>query len=227
MAEWGQILVVVAHADDAELSAGGSVAKWVSEGNCVDYVVATNGNKGTKDLELSPHRLAEIREAEQRAAAEVLGVRDINFLLYNDGELHSGGTLGVQLAILIRHYRPGLIVTHDPWRPYMVHPDHRTLGYAVIEGIVAARDHLFLPALSVIDLKPHHTPTAFFAHPGEPNCFVDITETLPKKIEALSRHVSQMGRLEDWPDWIRDWAGEIGRKGGHTYAEGFHKMEMT
>ena len=168
MAEWGQILVVVAHADDAELSAGGSVAKWVSEGNCVDYVVATNGNKGTKDLELSPHRLAEIREAEQRAAAEVLGVRDVNFLLYNDGELHSGGTLGVQLAILIRHYRPSLIVTHDPWRPCMVHPDHRALGYAVIEGIVAARDHLFLPALSVIDLKPHHTPTAFFAHPGEP-----------------------------------------------------------
>jgi LmbE family N-acetylglucosaminyl deacetylase len=227
MAEWGQILVIVAHPDDAELGSGGSIAKWVSEGACVDYVIATNGNKGTKDLDLSPHRLAEMREAEQLEAAEVLGVRNVHFLRYNDGELRHDGTLLLQLAILIRHYRPHVIVTHDPWRPYLLHPDHRALGEAVVDAIVAARDHLYLPALSVIHLKAHHTPTALFAQPQDPDYFVDITPTLPRKLEAISRHLSQMGRVEGWQDRVRERAAEAGQKGGYPFAEGFHKLEMS
>ena len=226
MAEWERVLVVAAHPDDAELGSGGSLARWIAEGATVDYIIATNGNKGTKDPSLSPHRLAEIREAEQKEAAKVLGVRDIVFLRYNDGELRTDDNLKVQLAILIRHYRPNVIVTHDPWRLYLLHPDHRALGITVTDSIVAARDHLFLPALSVINLKPHHTPKALFAGADNPNYFVDISGTLEAKIKSVSQHESQMSRVSGWQDRVRQRAAEVGRKGGLECAEGFHLLEM-
>lgn len=226
MAEWERVLVAVAHPDDAELGSGGSIARWTAEGATVDYVVATNGNKGTKDPSLSPHRLAEVREAEQKAAARVLGVRDVIFLRYNDGELRPADGLTIQLAILIRHYRPDVLVTHDPWRLYHLHPDHRALGIAATDAIVAARDHLFLPALSVIDLKPHHTPNALFAGADNPNYFVDISGALEAKIESIAQHKSQMTRVAGWQDRVRQRAAEAARKGGLQYAEGFHRLEL-
>ncbi|MFQ5912748.1 MAG: PIG-L deacetylase family protein [Nitrospinota bacterium] len=226
MAEWDRVLVVVAHPDDAELGSGGSIARWVSGGATIDYIIATNGNKGTKDLAISPHQLAETREAEQKAAAELLGARGVIYLRYNDGELQADDGLKIQLAILIRHHRPDVIVTHDPWRLYHLHPDHRALGITVTDAIVAARDHLFLPALSVIGLKAHHTPNALFAGADHPNYFVDISQTLEAKIESLARHKSQMFRVDGWQDRVRERAAEVGRKGGFEYAEGFHRIEM-
>lgn len=226
MAEWKRVLIAVAHPDDAELGSGGSIARWTAEGATVDYIVATNGNKGTKDPSLSPHRLAEVREAEQKAAARVLGVRDVIFLRYNDGELRPADGLTIQLAILIRHYRPDVLVTHDPWRLYHLHPDHRALGIAATDAIVAARDHLFLPALSVIDLQPHHTPNALFAGADNPNYFVDISGALEAKIESIAQHKSQMTRVAGWQDRVRQRAAEVAQKGGLQYAEGFHRLEL-
>ncbi len=226
MAEWKRVLIVVAHPDDAELGSGGSIARWIGEGATVTYVIATNGNKGTKDITISPHRLADTREAEQKAAADFLGVNEVVFLRYNDGELRADDGLKIQLAILFRHYRPDAIVTHDPWRLYQPHPDHRALGTAVTDGIIAARDHLFLPALSVIDLKPHHTPNALFAGADNPNFFMDISGTLDTKIDSIVFHESQMTRLDGWRDRVRRRAADVGKKGGLQFAEGFHLLEL-
>jgi LmbE family N-acetylglucosaminyl deacetylase len=226
LGDWQKVLVVVAHPDDAELGSGGSIARWIADGATVDYVIATNGNKGTKDGAVSPHQLSDIREAEQKAAAKVLGVRDVVFLRYNDGELRPDDGLKIQLAILIRHYRPDAVVTHDPWRNYHLHPDHRALGIAVTDAIVAARDHLFLPALSVIDLKPHHTPNALYAGADNPNHFVDIAGTLDIKINSIGSHTSQMTRVAGWQDRVRERAAKVGGKGGLGFAEGFHLLEM-
>lgn len=226
MAEWQKILVIVAHPDDAELGSGGSIARWIKEGSTVDYVIGTNGNKGTKDETLSPHELADVREAEQQTAAERIGVNKVHFLRYNDGELRSDEGLIIQLAILIRHFQPNAVVTHDPWRHYNLHPDHRALGIAVTDAIVAARDHLFLPALSVIGLEPHHTPNALFARAENPNFFVDITETLDDKIESTALHKSQMSHVNGWRDRVRKQAEETGRESNHPFAEGFHLLHM-
>ena len=226
MAEWERVLAVFAHPDDAELGCGGSLAQWIAEGATIHYIIATNGNKGTKDPSLSPHRLSEIREAEQQEAAKSLGVQDIVFLRYNDGELRCDDGLKIQLAMLFRHYRPDVIVTHDPWRRYNLHPDHRALGIAVTDGIVAARDHLYLPALSVIGLKPHHIPKALYAGADNPNHFVDISGTLEAKLEPIARHESQMSHINGWRDRVRKRSADIGKKGGLEYAEGFHLLEM-
>ena len=226
MAEWEKIIVIVAHPDDAELGSGGSIARWINEGSTVNYVIATNGNKGTKDQALSPHELANTREAEQQSAANRMGVHEVHFLRYNDGELCSAEGLTIQLAILIRHFQPDAIVTHDPWRHYNLHPDHRALGISVTDAIVAARDHLFLPALSVIGLEPHHTPNALFARAENPNFFVDIEKTLDDKIESTMLHKSQMSHVEGWQDRVKKHASEMGQESNHQFAEGFHLLRM-
>ncbi|RJQ39326.1 MAG: PIG-L family deacetylase, partial [Nitrospiraceae bacterium] len=136
-----RIMVIMAHPDDTEMGCGGTVAKWIKEGHEVRYVVCTNGDKGTKDRELSSHRLAEIREYEQLKAAEVLGVKNVIFLRHRDGELEVTQAFRSELALLIRQYKPHIIVTHDPWRPYLLHPDHRAVGFTTTDAVIAARDH--------------------------------------------------------------------------------------
>jgi len=136
--EFSNVLVVVAHPDDAELGAGGSMARWVEDGAAVRTVVCTNGDKGTKE-DLSPFRLAETREAEQLAASKALGVKETLFLRHRDGELEDTRAFRNQIAFLIRHFRPDTVVTHDPWRPHYQHPDHQAVGHGLRAGIIEVR----------------------------------------------------------------------------------------
>lgn len=200
------------------------MAKWAAAGHRIRYVICTNGDKGTHDRNLSPHRLAELREAEQQAAAELLGIEGVIFLRHPDGELEPTLALRAELALLIRHYRPEIIFTHDGWRPYMIHPDHRAAGLAACDAIVAARDHLFLPAMTAIGLEPFAPSELYLWGTDAADYFEDITETIERKIQAIACHRTQLEHMSDWEPRIRQWAADTGVQAGVPYAEGFKRI---
>ena len=222
-----KVMVIVAHPDDAEFACGGTVAKWGREGSGILYLVCTSGNKGSKDLNMTPHRLAEIREREQEAAAKVLGVKEIVFLRRNDGELEPNLASRAEIAMLIRHFQPSTVITHDPWRLYQIHPDHRATGLTVLDSIVAARDHLFFPEFMAIGLQAHVTSQILLFSTDNPDFFVDVADTIELKLQALAKHKSQVGRISDWRERVRNWASASGEKAGLPMAEAFKRIPLS
>jgi len=220
-------MAIVAHPDDVEFACGGTVAKWTREGSEIQYLVCTSGNKGSQDPKMTPHRLAEIREREQMAAAKVLGVKEVTFLRKNDGELEANLAFRAEIAMLIRHFQPTTVITHDPWRLYQIHPDHRATGLTVIDAIVAARDYLFLPELKAIGLAAHVTSQILLFSTDHPDYFVDVCATIEYKLQALARHKSQVGRVSDWKERVRKWASASGEKGGLEMAEAFKRIPLS
>ncbi|MEJ5220768.1 MAG: PIG-L deacetylase family protein [Tepidiforma sp.] len=192
-------MVVVAHPDDAEFLCGGTVAKWAARGCDVTYVVITKGDKGSDDPEMTSERLAVIREAEQRAAGAVLGVRNFEFLGYPDGYLQPTLELRRDLARLIRKYRPHSLITFDPTNrfvsdTYINHPDHRVAGDVALDAVFpTARDRLTFPELLVDGYQPWKVRQVWLATSAEPNAWVDISETVELKKQALLCHPSQIG----------------------------------
>ena len=192
-------MVIVAHPDDAEFMVAGTVALWTREGCEVTYVIVTRGDKGSEDPGMTPTRLAEIREAEQRDAGEALGVRNFEFLGYPDAYLQHTLDLRRDLARVIRKYRPQVVVTFDPEArflndAYPNHPDHRTTGDAAIDAVFpTARDRLTFPELLMEGLEPHKVSEIWLGGSEKPNTWVDIGEALEAKREALRRHPSQLG----------------------------------
>lgn len=221
-------MVVVAHPDDAEFMVAGTVAKWARDGAEVTYVVITKGDKGSEDPRMTPGRLTEIRQAEQRAAGAILGVRNFEFLGYEDGYLQPTLELRRDLARLVRKYRPEVVMCFDPTNRffgdyYVNHPDHRASGDACIDAVFpTARDRLTFPELLVDGYEPHKVKQLWLGHPGEANVFVDITDTMELKKRALFAHPSQLG-----PD-IGEFAEQMssGRAAGLgvAYAETFRRI---
>jgi LmbE family N-acetylglucosaminyl deacetylase len=220
-----RVLVIMAHPDDAEFTCAGTVAKWSRAGRQVHYIVCTSGDKGTKDPEMTPHHLAAIREEEQLAAARMLGVETITFLRHKDGELEATREFRAEIAMFIRRYKPDIVITHDPWRPYQLHPDHRAVGITVCDAIVAARDHLFLPGQTAIGLEAVEPCELCLWGAAEPDHFEDISETIELKLDALSKHESQL-RRPNWRDRIRQWAASTGEPHGMAYAEAFKRISF-
>lgn len=143
---WDVYMLVVAHPDDAEFSSGGTIARLTSAGKRVIIIQVTSGDKGTTDPTVNPERLAEMREAEEQEAARRLGVTDVVFLRCTDGELMPDLALREKIVRMIRTYRPDVLITHDPYRPYALHPDHRAVGYASIDAVYpTARDPHYFP----------------------------------------------------------------------------------
>jgi len=220
-----RMLIVIAHPDDAEFTCAGTVAGWVKSGCQVHYVVCTSGDKGTKDHNMTPHHLAAIREEEQLAAARVLGVETVTFLRHKDGELEATKEFRAEIAMLIRRYKPDIVVTHDAWRPYQLHPDHRAVGLTTCDAIVAARDHLFLPGQTAIGLEAVEPAELYLWGAAEPDHLVDISETIDLKLEALSQHQSQL-RRPNWRKRIRQWAADTGEPQGMAHAEAFKRISF-
>jgi LmbE family N-acetylglucosaminyl deacetylase len=218
-----RVLVIGAHPDDNEFGAGGTVAKLIKQGWQATYIICTNGNKGSHDPEMSSYRLSEIREGEQRAAADALGVERVLFLRNNDGELEPTPALRSEIAFYIRHFKPHSVFTHDPWKHYMLHPDHRAVGFATIDGIVSARDHLFMPGLSQIGIGVWRPQALFLWGAEQPDYTEDISETLDLKIAALREHHSQLDESKEWPDRVRQRAADLGKEAGYAAAEVFRK----
>lgn len=227
MNEIERILVVMAHPDDPEITCGGTVARWCSEGKEVRYLLCTSGDKGTKDQEISPHQLAELREGEQRKAAEVLGVGRVTFLRHKDGELENNLSLRHEIALIIRKFKPEIVVTHDPWRPYQLQPDHRACGFSACDAVVAARDHLFLPAFSDLNLDAHTPSEIYFALPQVPDLVVDITDFFENKLKALAEHHTQTKRVPQWRKRTEELAIRAAENEDFKYGEPFKRLTLT
>ena len=222
-----KVLVIMAHPDDAELSSAGTLIKWIDRGCQARYIICTTGDKGTKDITMSPYRLAEIREKEQTEAASILGVKDITFLRHADGGLEHNAGFRNEIALLIRKFQPEIIITHDPWRPYQIHPDHRAVGFTTVDAVVVARDHLFLPALLEVELPAHAPLELYFTFPPTPDYVVDITDVMEKKLEALEKHKSQLKRIPDWPEKIKLMSSKLAEGKTFSYAESFKRLALT
>ncbi len=192
-------MVVVAHPDDAEFLCAGTVALWAQRGAEITYTIVTKGDKGSEDPEMTPSRLTEIREAEQRAAGAILGVRNYVFMGYPDGYLQHTLELRRDLTRLIRTFRPEVLITFDPTTRffggfYPNHPDHRAAGDAAVDAMFpSARDRLTFPELLTDGLEPHKVRELWLGSPGEANAWVDIGGVLALKKQAMLAHPSQLG----------------------------------
>lgn len=226
MTEPLDVMVIAAHPDDAEFGAAGTVARWTAEGRRVAYVVCTDGDKGTTDRGVDPADLAAVRRREQRAAAEVLGVREVIFLGHPDQTLEDTPAFREELVRRIRTFRPEIVVTSDPYRRYIWHRDHRVVGQVVLDAVFPfARDHLAYPAMLAEGLEPHKVGEVWFFGADEPNHRVDVTDTFDRKLAALRCHESQVRELglPDVAKWLRDRCREMAKGTGFELAEAFHR----
>ena len=225
-------LAIGAHPDDIEFGAGGTLAKWAAAGTRVTMLVVTDGSKGSWDPSADPATLAQRRRAEQEEAAARLGAADVLSAGHVDGELEHSMALRRQMCRFIRTVRAEVVLSHDPWQRYQLHPDHRATGMGVIDGVVAARDHLFFPEL---DLEPHRPRALLLWSAEEPNHWEDVSATLGAKVAALLCHASQsittMGGAGDDPaartafeEKITTRAAEAGAPAGLDAAEAFRRI---
>ena len=221
-------MIITAHPDDAEFGIAGTVAKWTREGKEVVYAVCTNGNKGTDDTGISPERLAEIREQEQRAAAKVLGVSDVIFLHHDDQTLEDTSEFRKEIVRLIRTYRPELVATCDPYRRYIWHRDHRITGQVVLDAVFPyARDRLAYPDLAKQGLEPHKVREVLTWGAEQPDYFIDITDTYEIKMAALRCHHSQVGNMPpEWEQRLKTRYQTAPRELGYLWSEAFHRTEI-
>jgi LmbE family N-acetylglucosaminyl deacetylase len=225
-------MVVFAHPDDAEFSCGGTVAKWVAEGFELVYVVTTDGSKGSADANMSPEQLIVLRRQEQRSAADALGVKDVVFMNYPDGYLEHTLALRRDITRAIRQFRPERLITMTPYRSFTItssvnHPDHLAVGDAALAAVYpTARDRLTFPELLAEGLEPHAVREVYVVGTDAPDTWIDITETLDKKIEALLRHTSQI-RSPETLERVRTRAKETAQGQEMQYAECFKKFILA
>jgi LmbE family N-acetylglucosaminyl deacetylase len=224
----GRAMVVVAHPDDAEFMAAGTAAKWARAGAEVTYVVITRGDKGSDDPAMTPQRLTEVRQAEQEAAAAILGVKNCVFMGYEDGYLQHTLALRRDITRLVRQYRPDVVITFDPTtrfigENYPNHPDHRAAGDATVDAVFpSARDRLTFPELLTEGLEPHKTKQLWMGNSAEPNVWVDISEVMDEKRAALLAHASQIG--EDMVPFVEQMGRWEAQGHGMEYAEAFRRI---
>ena len=226
-----RVLVIVAHPDDAEAAAGGTVAKFVHEGAQVAFCIVTNGDKGSGDRTMTPERLTTIRQAEQRNAARILGVESIEFLGFPDCEVEN--TLESRRAVTaaIRRHRPDLILTQNPNRTKRLgasHRDHRIVGGIALDCVSPlARDHMAFPELLAQGLEPHTVKEVQLMVWENPELVVDISGTIDLKIAALACHVSQVPDRVALDRSVRERHGRFGQIQGYRYAELFARMDVV
>ena len=219
-----RILVIMAHPDDAEFICGGTVARLAAEGCHITYVLVTSGNRGSHAPGMTMERLGEIREEEQRRAADVLGVRDVTFLGHNDGEVEVTMALRSELVYAIRHAQPDVLFTFDPWRPYEIHPDHRNVGTCALDALAAARMPMYYPEQLTGDMTQHRLKQVYLFSTHQPNHWVDVSDYMQKKLEALHCHTSQVSDSVD--EIVRQRASIIGVEHGYKYGESFHHLAL-
>jgi LmbE family N-acetylglucosaminyl deacetylase len=234
---YDRVLVVTAHPDDPEFAFGASVAKLASEGADVWYVICTDGSQGGEDPSVPDAELTATRYAEQRAAAELLGVRDVVFLGFRDGHLAPDVELRKAITREIRRFRPDLVLTHSPGRALDIpigasHPDHLAVGEATLSAVYPdARNPRAYRDLLEEGLSAHKVREVWLPGFDRADHYVDATGLIDRKIEAIRCHRSQFdkpGMEPDAPDkWIRERMKAVGERAGFEYAEGFRKLQTA
>ena len=229
-------MIIVAHPDDGEFMAAGTMAKRARQGSEIYYVLCTSGDKGTSDPEVNPEELAVTREREQRAAAVVVGAKDVVFLRYPDGALQNTLELRRDLVREIRRYKPDVLICQDPTTrysdTYINHPDHRAAGDTALDAVFpSARDYHAFPDLIAEGFMPHKTLEIYLgAQDSNATVWVDIADTIDAKIAALREHKSQVGedpeRLQGMADRIKQRSAEVGAAHAMSYAESFRYIHL-
>jgi LmbE family N-acetylglucosaminyl deacetylase len=230
------VLAVGAHADDIDISCGGSLARWAAEGAEVYYLILTDSSCGSDDETMTREQLTATRQQEQRDAAQLIGAKDVFFKDYCDGTLEVTQDVKRDVARVIRQVKPDTVITFDPTVVYDVdfgminHTDHRAAGQATIDAFYPlARDRLSVPTLlNDENLAPHKTPHLLLVNFKDSNYFVDISATFEKKIDAIMLHKSQFGdNREAIAERMRSRSEQLGAKTGARYAEGFMRIDVA
>ena len=227
-------LAVGAHPDDVEFGCGATLAKWATAGCQIHHLVCTDGSKGSWDPGEDVAELVACRQVEQRAASRALGGDGrVVFLGWTDGELRAGLEQQAQVAEWIRRIRPDVVLGHDPWRRYRLHPDHRNAGFLVTDGIVAARDPHFFPEQG---LEPHRPSALLLWEADEVDHVEDVAGHEDSKMAALLQHRSQFRsthRIDDpeadhevaaFRERMLERLAEHGNMGGVAFGEAFKLM---
>ncbi len=213
-------LVVVAHPDDVDFGAAGTVAGWTDDGIAVTYCICTDGDAGGFDPAVPRDQIGGIRQAEQRAAAKEVGVEDVVFLGYPDGRLSASFDLRRDISRVIRQVRPQRLMMQSPeinWeRVGASHPDHRAAGEAALCAVYPdARNPFTHLELAAEGLDAWAVAETWVMAAGEgANTYVDVTGQFDRKVAALRRHVSQTGHMDDLEGMLRGWLGRNASLGG-------------
>lgn len=225
-------MVIVAHPDDIEFSCAGTLARWARAGTRISYVLCTSGEVGIAQPGMTRAKAAEIREAEQRSAAEIVGASEVVFLREPDGLLQPTLELRKKLVREIRRFRPEVVITGDPtvvWASddYINHPDHRAAATAALDATfpAAGQPNLF-EELEQEGLKAHKVRKVYSQVWGKGPHLVSIDETIDVKVAALRAHASQMNGW-DPEEQIKQWAAETAGDGGPRYAEAFRVVTLV
>lgn len=226
-------LAIGAHPDDVEFGCGATLAKWAAQGCVVHHLILTDGSKGTWNPDADTQALIAQRQAEQREAAALLsGAQrgEVMFLDQVDGELDSSLALRGEVARRIRMVQPEVVLGHDPWKRYRLHPDHRHAGHLACEAIVAARDPHFFREHGLAAHRPH---TLLLWEADEPDHFEDVTSSVATKLHALEAHASQFestmkatsqDQLTEFRTRICDRLAGLGARHGVGSAEVFKRI---
>ena len=223
--------MLFAHPDDAEFMCGGTVARWARAGCEVHYVVCTDGSAGSNEPGARRDEVAPIREREQRAAADVLGVKSVTFLGEVDGLLEVTPASRKKVTREVRRLRPEVLLAPDPSRlwsgdSYINHWDHKQAGLLALTAVMPdAPTRVMFQELEDEGLDPYEIPNVWLSNGDDPDTYVDITDTIDVKIAALAEHVSEEG--EAAASWVREHARELGASAGVEYAEGFKAFRLT
>lgn len=234
-----RVLMIQAHPDDAEFGIGGTMAKWAADGAEITYCSITSGDKGTRDREISGEDLIAIREQEQLEAAKVLGVKDVIFLRYEDATLVADLKLRRDLTRVIRQVRPTALVSLDPTvrysgDGYINHPDHIAAGEASMAAVFpSCRDPRTFPELLKDEgLEPIDVPSVYIMMSPDADCFIDVSDHIETKMEALRKHASQVGGEDADLEFVLEWARENTKshpnkpEGFGEYSESFRYMHI-
>ncbi len=222
-------MVVSPHPDDAEYGVAGTVARWTQEGKRVIYVICTNGDKGTSDVNVKPEEIAGIRAKEQMAAAKILGVSEVIFLGLPDQGLEDTPEFRKEIVRQIRIHRPEVVVTADPYRRYLWHRDHRITGRVTLDAVFPySRDHLSYPELLEEGLQPHKVKEILVWASEDINYRSDITNTFDIKLTALRCHKSQVGFLNtpEGEKRLKERYGSLAEGEDFDMAEAFHQVQI-
>ncbi len=227
-ADLQRALAVIAHPDDAEFWAGGTIATWTAAGVEVSYLVLTDGEAGGFDPSVPRPEIPRIRRDEQLRAAALLGVTDVRFLGRNEGGLlASNHQVHVELVRTIRRVRPQRVITWSPewnWQRFRsCHPDHLATGTLTLHAVYPDAGNPFaLPFLSEHEgLDAWTVDEIWLINSPQANHYVDITETFDRKVAAVGTHESQTGHRENVADHLR------GRIAANTAAAGLSEGRLA
>lgn len=226
-----RILAIGAHPDDIEVSCGGTLAKMAEEGSEVFSLVITDGSKGSHLVKLSAKKLSLLREKEAKESAGELGVKDVLFLRFKDGEIENTPALRKELVRAIRKIKPEIIFSFDPGNldfdsPHRFHRDHRVAAQAVFDAAFPASGNIsFFPELIGQGYNPYQAKEIWFFGSNKPNKYINIRRTINLKIKSLLLHQSQL-EPKIMEKKVRDWAKKFGKSKGYDYAESFRVMKL-